>query len=134
MNGFYFPSRYTRAKVFVLAIAMALAGCSHLVQLNLESHRPDTRTQALLIGLRAEMQTAMIRGDRAKLEQLLDESFVFVHSTGKLESRPAFIDRMMVASASARRGSPLAFVGTDVLVKGESGWRWVSVQSTRIEH
>jgi hypothetical protein len=37
-------------------------------------------------------------------------------------------------SHSVRRGTAISFVATDVLVRRESGWRWVSVQSTRTDH
>jgi hypothetical protein len=122
--------------------------------------RPDDQAVHLLEGVRGEMHAAMIRGDRAKLEHLLDESFVFVHSTGKLESRSEFIDRIVQASVSqkvpmidfidsdirlygntavwvthsVRRGTPMSFVGTDVLIRTETGWKWVSVQSTRTDN
>jgi hypothetical protein len=146
-------------KLWLLSVAIALSACSNIERGSPPLHRPDAKTVQLLESVRGEMHAAMIRGDRAKLEQLLDESFVFVHSTGKLESRSAFIDRMVQASVSqkvptidfvdndirlygntavwvthsVRRGTPMTFVGTDVLIRTETGWKWVSVQSTRTD-
>jgi len=147
-------------KILILSVAIALAGCSQFMERSDSTERPDPPTQASFVALRAELQAALAEGSRSRLEHLLDPSFVFVHSTGKLEVRSAFVDRMVAASAakkvpeieflkndfrlygntlvwitqSRRRGTSIEFLGTDVLVKRSDGWKWVSVQSARIEH
>jgi hypothetical protein len=120
----------------------------------------DTDTGHTLVHAREELQSALASGDRAALERLLDEGFVFVHSTGRLEQRPDFIDRVVAAAGSGRapeiefidndirlygdgtavwithsrrKGGGLQFVGTDVLVRQGGAWRWVSVQSSRMD-
>jgi hypothetical protein len=144
----------------LIPVLVALSGCTVLDRPIQSSHPPDAATDTALKGLRQDLQSALAHGDRAALEHLLDPSFVFVHSTGKLEPRAAFIERMAAAGAlhaapeidfvdddirlygntavwithSVRHGTSMSFVGTDVLVKGPDGWKWVSVQSTRTDH
>jgi hypothetical protein len=103
---------------------------------------------------------AIARRDREQLERLLAPGFVFVHSTGKLEPRAAFIERIEGTSSdqavpqvefidndirlygdtavwlthSRRSGTTMTFVGTDVLIFSADRWQWVSVQSTRTDH
>jgi hypothetical protein len=144
-------------KIASVLLAVFLAGCAHRPA-SIDMARPDGRTQAVFMQLRADLQVAIRDGNRAALEWLLARSFVFVHSTGKLESRDAFIARMTANAGrsapeiefldhdirlygttavwithSRRPGTPMAFVGTDVLVHADGRWQWVSVQSTRTE-
>jgi hypothetical protein len=127
----------------------------------MRSEIPDSGTEEQLKLLRSELHSALAAGNRQKLEQLLDESFVFVHSTGRVETRSEFIDRAVESSAhqrvpellfaqdqirvfsgtaavwishSTRKGTSISFVGTDVLVKRAGTWKWVSVHSTRTDH
>jgi hypothetical protein len=72
-------------KTLLLVVAIGLGGCASAPRPASLSPRADAVTQDVLKQLRQELQTAIASGDRARLEQLLDESFVFVHSTGKLE-------------------------------------------------
>ena len=88
--------------------------------------------------------------------------FVFTHSTGRVEEREQYIERMTVAARAAatpelefledrirvygghtavwttrsvRRGGPagaIEFRSTDVLVRSAAQWKWASVHSTRL--
>jgi hypothetical protein len=148
------------ARSWLLVIAIGICGCAGIQQNNSAVQRPDAAMAAQLKELRQELQTALAKGDRPELERLLDPTFVFVHSTGKVESRSAFIDRMVAAgtahgaaeidfldddirvygntvvwiSHSTRHAGPMSFVATDILIRSKNGWRWVSVQSTRTDH
>jgi hypothetical protein len=124
--------------------------------------KPDAATESELRALRQRLFDGLKRGDKALLEEVLADGFVFIHSTGVQERRDEFIARAAAgAQASAgevefleddirvyngntvvwvtrsrRRGPPSApelnFRGTDVLVKTGGRWQWASVHSTRL--
>ncbi len=142
-----------------VALLLVVAGCALPPPDERAMRRPDATTRESLQVARSALQAALAQGDRQALERLLDADFVFVHSTGKLETRLDFIERMVASRASGtapavdfldddirlygdvaiwitrsvRRGTALSFVGTDVLVRRRSGWTWTSVQSTRTD-
>jgi len=146
-------------KTWLVVLAIALCGCAGTRHTDPPLQRPDARTESLLKDLRQQLQSAIAHGDRSALERLLDPGFVFVHSTGKLEPRAEFIERMVAAAAaqgapdiefrdddirlygdtavwishSIRRGTTISFVATDILVRRAATWKWVSVQSTRTD-
>jgi hypothetical protein len=62
-----------------------------------QSLKPDAATENELRALRQRLFDGLKRGDKARLEELLAEGFVFIHSTGVLERRADFI-------AERRRG------------------------------
>jgi hypothetical protein len=99
----------------------------------------------------------MQQGDRNALERILAPAFVFIHSTGVLDSRQEFIDKTVRAPAprdfeyseeiiriygghtavwttrSVRQGQGGAiFRGTDVLVRRGGRWQWAAVHSTAL--
>ena len=110
--------------------------------------------------LRQAFFDAQTQGNRLVLEKLLADSFYFVHSTGVVEKKTSFIDRTVAQTnirseikfledqlyvynnttvvwftRSVRRnpdGTEISFRATDVLVKNDTQWQWVSVHSTRL--
>lgn len=64
---------------------------------------PDARTEQELRTLRRELSEALARADRAGLERILADGFMFVHSTGVVETRGEYIDRAAAAGGTAPR-------------------------------
>ncbi len=113
-----------------------------------------------LIQLRRTFFDAQKHGDRSTLEKLIADSFYFVHSTGVLTKKKEFIDRTVTQAGlqpliefldeelfiygdhtavwltrSVSRNSDgieTNFRATDVLVKKDNRWQWVSVHSTKL--
>ena len=65
------------------------------------SLQPDAATTAELKSLRTQLLDALQSGDQAALERLLADGFVFVHSTGVMERRDAFIARTVAMSGKS---------------------------------
>jgi hypothetical protein len=63
---------------------------------------PDAGTEADLRAARRAFDEALARGDRGALEEILADGFMFVHSTGVVETRDEYINR---AVAGARAGA-----------------------------
>jgi hypothetical protein len=64
---------------------------------------PDPRTEQELRALRRELSESLARGDRAALERILADGFMFVHSTGVVETREEYIGRAAAAGGTAPR-------------------------------
>lgn len=143
-----------------IAILALLTGCASHSPAPASVEPANAGIEHELKALRTELHGAMAQGNRQKLEQLLDESFLFVHSTGRAETRTEFIDRTVEAAAqnrvptlefaedqirvisgstaiwiskSSRSGTSMSFIGTDVLARRGATWKWLSVQSTRTD-
>jgi hypothetical protein len=86
---------------------------------------------ARLQAQRARLFLAMERGDRAVLDELLTDRFVFVHASGSSESRQAFIDHVVrnAQGAAAHAGHAIEFLEDDVRVH-EGLVTWVSRSAT----
>lgn len=111
----------------------------------------------------AEIEAAMNARDRATIEHMIANDFVFVHSTGRTESRQSFIDRASAGALMSQRiegqqqeaqlrlyGDTAAVWTTrtivkppdkeemnlwtvNVYVKASGCWQWVSAQSTPVQ-
>ncbi len=120
----------------------------------------DTAIRRELIQLRQTFFDAQKQGNRFLLEQLLADSFYFVHSTGVLTKRKEFIERTVEQAGRQRElevldqqlfiygdntavwltrsvgrssdGTETNFRATDVLVKIGKQWQWVAVNSTKL--
>lgn len=109
-----------------------------------------------------ELFGAMERRDRAVLERLIADDFVFVHSTGGMDTRRQFIDKAVAGTHSSQtdksefleiqlrvfdahtairisrsvrnKGEPseLNLRTLHVYAKGPKGWQWLSGQSTAL--
>lgn len=66
---------------------------------------PDAVTEAELRAVRRVFDEALARGDRGSLEEILADGFMFVHSTGVVETRDEYINRA-VAGAGAGAATP----------------------------
>jgi hypothetical protein len=73
---------------------------------------------ARLQAQRARLFAAMEKGDRAALEELTTDRFVFVHASGASEGRQAFIDHAVrnAQGAGAHAGHAIEFLEDDVRV------------------
>ena len=145
-----------RATVAVLVLVAHVP----LIRAAQESTAPDLKTEQELRGLRTELLHAVEHGDRVALERILAPGFMFIHSTGVLESRQQFIENAAGSRRSREfdysdetiriyggqtaiwtrrcvaRGQPdrptMVLRGTDVLVRQGGRWQWASVHSTRL--
>jgi hypothetical protein len=113
----------------------------------------------ILLQLRHDFFEAQKRGDRVVLEQLISDSFYFVHSTGVVTRKKDFIDRTVAQAgkqpdiiflddelhiygntavwltrsvSTTVDGTEINFRSTDVLVKNKANWQWVSVHSSKL--
>lgn len=66
----------------------------------------DPTTESELRALRDRLMSALERGDRTALEEILAPGFLFIHSTGVLETRQQFIERAVDSSANASGPRP----------------------------
>jgi hypothetical protein len=71
---------------------------------------------ATLSAQRTRLFDAIEQGNRATLEELLDEGFVFVHASGSVESRATFVDRAVknARTAAAKAGRAIDFADDDI--------------------
>lgn len=81
-----------------------------------------------LVAERTRLFDAVEKGDRATLEDLLAERFVFVHATGSVESRASFVERAMknAKTAAAKAGRALDFTEDDIRVHDGRVVVWVN--------
>jgi hypothetical protein len=117
----------TRACAALLALLLANACAVRPTQIGVA---PTAKVAEDLRELRRELMTAIDTGDRAALEELLAPGFVFIHSTGVLEMRQQYIDRM-AASAAKGSGTPsnLVFSEEQIRLYGDTAiWTTRSVR------
>jgi hypothetical protein len=149
-------------KLITLAAALIIfASFTVYGQMNEGNPKVEPKTEQELKALRREFFEAQKRGDRSALERLIADGFTFVHSTGVIENRKAYIDRTVaqasrspeiefldeqlrvyengvavwVSRAAVRAkgdSSESNFRSTDVVVKIGKQWQWISVHSTRL--
>ena len=146
----------------LILIVLSIISLAEVVngQTNKQIKESEIRLRQELTQLRQTFFDAQKQGNRALLEQLLADDFYFVHSTGVLTKRKEFIDRLVEQAGRQRDiefteqelliyghntavwltrsigraadGTETNFRATDVLVKNESQWQWVAVNSTRL--
>jgi hypothetical protein len=141
--------------IFLTAINVLTQG-----QTNELNKNSDTQTRQELFQLRRTFFDAQKQGNRSVLEQLIADSFYFVHSTGVLQKRKEFIDRTVTqasrspeiefldeqlfiydnhtaiwlsrSASHGSEGSEINFRATEVLVRKGKQWQWISVHSTKL--
>jgi Domain of unknown function (DUF4440) len=87
--------------------------------------KPDAATENELRALRQKLFDGLTRGDKAQLEELLADGFVFIHSTGVMERRADFITRS-VAAAQANAPNDVEFLEDDIRVYNGNTVVWVT--------
>lgn len=92
--------------------------------------KPDVATERELRALRQRLFDGLKRGDKAQLEELLGDGFVFIHSTGVLERRADFIARN-VAGAQASAPNDVEFLEDDIRVYQGNTVVWVTKSRRR---
>jgi ketosteroid isomerase-like protein len=146
--------------VFIAAI---LVGGASIADAQVKDQAPtETATIEAVQAFQAELFGAMQKRDRAALERLIADGFVFVHSTGGLEERKRFIDNAVAGSLSSQTESPQMFDRQlrvfgghtalqtsrsvrdkgrptevnlrtlQIYVKLDGRWQWLSGQSVRL--
>ena len=90
-----------------------------------QSLRPDAATERELRALRDQLLDAVGRGDKLTLEKLLADGFVFVHSTGVLEHRSEYIERVAAGAQAGKQGSN-EFLADDLRIYGGDTVVWVT--------
>jgi ketosteroid isomerase-like protein len=91
---------------------------------------PDAATESELRALRQKLFDGLKRGDKAVLEELLADGFVFIHSTGVLERRADFIARS-VAAAQAAAPNDVEFLEDDIRVYNGDTVVWITESRRR---
>jgi ketosteroid isomerase-like protein len=134
-----------------MALVLAVLGLQAATALELE-----------IAAFQKELFDAMAGRDRAVLERLIAADFVFIHSTGGVDSRQPFIDKAVAGTQSSQTASPeytdrqvrvfgghtairisrsvrdkgspseLNLRTLHVYAKGPKGWQWLSGQSTAL--
>ncbi|MDB5068986.1 MAG: hypothetical protein JWM87_97 [Candidatus Eremiobacteraeota bacterium] len=87
--------------------------------------KPDAQTVQELHALRGDLMEALRTGDRSALERILADGFVFVHSTGTMETRKQYIDRVVASVATAGRMN-LEFIDEDIRVYDGRTVVWIT--------
>lgn len=118
----------TRSIVFAVLLTI-LASVPVHAQPGGQTLKPDAKTEQELRTLRNELMDSLKRGDRAVLERILAEGFLFIHSTGKVETRDEYIDRA-VTNAKRAEGMDLEFLEDQIRVYEERTVVWTT-RSTR---
>jgi hypothetical protein len=95
-----------------------------------QSLKPDAATETELRALRQKLFDGLKRGDKAQLEELLADGFVFIHSTGVLERRAEFIARS-VGAAQASTPNDVEFLEDDIRVYDGHTVVWVTKSRRR---
>lgn len=149
----------TMKRLFILALLSSVYPTLIFSQPSQSMLNEQDKVRLELINLRRTFFDAQKQGNRQLLENLLADSFYFVHSTGVLTNKKEFIDRTVAQAGKgpeieflsdqlflynnsavwltrsvsrAPNGTESNFRATDVLVKGDKGWQWVSVHSTKL--
>lgn len=91
----------------------------------------DDSTTAQLRSLRGDLFKAIDQGDRPALERLLAPGFMFIHSTGVLETRQQFIDRSVAAAATSKGPPPPELVFADEQIRMYGSTAIWTTRSTR---
>jgi Spy/CpxP family protein refolding chaperone len=86
---------------------------------------------ATLSAQRSRLFDAIEQGNRAALEDMLDEGFVFVHASGAVDSRAAFVDRAVknARTAAAKAGRAIDFADDDIRLHDGRVAVWLSRSS-----
>lgn len=68
--------------------------------------QPASPVEQEVHGFMTELFGAMQKRDRAMLDRLVAEHFVFVHSTGDMDTRQVFLDKAAAGAQSSQTASP----------------------------
>ncbi|HJX28735.1 MAG TPA: nuclear transport factor 2 family protein [Thermoanaerobaculia bacterium] len=118
----------TKSIVFAALLTIFASATVH-AQPGGQTLKPDAKTEQELRTLRRELMDSLKRGDRAVLERILADGFMFIHSTGKVETRDEYIDRA-VANAKRAEGRDFEFSEEQIRVYEERTAVWTT-RSTR---
>lgn len=126
------------AAVAVAAAALSLGGCASSQGPASGGSRGSSAAAAewcaspsqasALVAQRLRFYESAERGDRAALEDMLAEGFVFVHQSGFIETRTAYIDRLVNLSRGpgAKDWRTFTFAEDDVRVHDGRVAVWVN--------
>lgn len=88
---------------------------------------PDAMTEADLRATRAALEGALARGDRGALEEILAAGFMFVHTTGVVETRDEYINRAVAGAGAGAAPRPhFAFDDERIRVYGGTTVVWTA--------
>ena len=83
------------AKYCLIAVTLMLGACSADVDVHLTEHDP-----AVLDEVDASRFRAMIAADAAALDRVLADDLVYTHTTGRVDTKQAFIDSLTSGNIS----------------------------------
>ena len=83
-------------------------------------HTKDGKTEQEIRAFKQELIDAHKRRDRAALERMIADGFIFIHSTGNWETRQEYIENA-AAGALTSQGTDLEFEGLDLELRSYEG-------------
>jgi len=83
------------SRYLLIAIALSLGACRSDVDVAMAEHDPNA-----LLQVDAERFRAMIQVDTEALDRLLANELVYTHTTGRVDSKQAFIDSLTSGNIS----------------------------------
>lgn len=105
----------TLVMILVIAAAVIVSG-----QKNNQPPKQDGKTEQEIRALRSELIEAHKSRDRAALERMIADGFIFIHSTSNWETRQEYIDNAAAGALSSQRRE-LEFEGLDVELRAYEG-------------
>ncbi|MGH9768172.1 MAG: DUF4440 domain-containing protein [Blastocatellia bacterium] len=107
--------RATFAMTLVIAATVIVSG-----QTNNQPPKQDDKTEQEVKAFRLDLREAHKRRDRAALERMIADDFIFIHSTGNWETRQEYIENAAAGALNSQRPG-LEFEGVDEPIRVYEG-------------